>query len=373
MERRNVLKGLLASAVPVAGITVGAQPAAAAGVSGWGDGNRPAAGPLRIREQGGFAIGGTVTTTPGTFDPRNPTNPAGQTLHGDHARVFYQVPEGARKLPLVLWHGYKESGTSWGMTPDGREGFQTLFLRRRYAVYTLDQPRRGSAGKTTQGVNVDTATDEQWFYNQFRLGLWPDPYPGVQFPGDPESLNQFFRQMVPDTGPISGQLLIDGTSALFDRIGEGILVTHSHAGGFGWRTTVKNQNIKAVIALEPGSGFVFPAGEVPAPMPSSAGTLAGEAIPLADFRKLTEVPIAVYYGDNIPTEPTDIAGRDNWRVRLAMARLWVDTINRHGGDAALIHLPEIGITGNTHFLFSDLNNHQIAQHIAGFLAARGLN
>ena len=71
--------------------------------------------------------------------------------------------------------------------------------------------------------------------------------------------------MVPDTGPISGQLLVDGTSALFDRIGEGILVTHSHAGGFGWRATMKNRRIKAVIALEPGSGFVFPEGELPDP------------------------------------------------------------------------------------------------------------
>jgi hypothetical protein len=44
--------------------------------------------PLTIHDQGGFAIGGTVTTTAGTFDPRNPTEPAGQTSHGDHARVF---------------------------------------------------------------------------------------------------------------------------------------------------------------------------------------------------------------------------------------------------------------------------------------------
>ena len=73
-------------------------------------------------------------------------------------------------------------------------------------------------------------------------------------PDDPESLNQFFRQMVPDTGPIEGKLLIDGASALFDRIGRGILVTHSHAGGFGWRTTMKSGKVKGVIALEPGSG-----------------------------------------------------------------------------------------------------------------------
>lgn len=258
------------------------------------------------------------------------------------------------------------------MTPDGREGFQTLFLRHGYPVYTVDQPRRGAAGKTTQGVTIDTGTDEQWFYNQFRLGVWPSRYRGVQFPSDPESLNQFFRSMVPDTGPIDGQLLIDGTSALFDRIGNGILVTHSHAGGFGWRTTMTNRRVRGVVALEPGSGFVFPEGEVPPPMPSSAGTLAGEAVPRRDFTRLTRVPIAVYYGDNIPTEPTDIAGRDNWRVRLAMARLWVEAINRHGGDATLILLPRIGITGNTHFIHSDLNNHRIADHIARYLSRKGL-
>jgi hypothetical protein len=107
-------------------------------------------------------------------------------------------------------------------------------------------------------------------------------------------------------------------------------------------------------------------------MPSSAGTLAGEAVPLKEFQRLTKVPIVVYYGDNIPTEPTDIAGRDNWRVRLAMARLWVAAVNRHGGDATLVHLPEIGITGNSHFLFSDLNNVRIADEISDFLATKGL-
>jgi hypothetical protein len=97
------------------------------------------------------------------------------------------------------------------------------------------------------------------------------------------------------------------------------------------------------------------------------------AIPLEQFRALTRVPIIVYYGDNIPDAPTDIAGRDNWRVRLAMARLWVEAINRHGGDAALVLLPEIGIMGNTHFAFSDMNNIQIADQMSAFLAAKGLD
>ena len=59
-------------------------------------------------------------------------------------------------------------------------------------------------------------------------------------------------------------------------------------------------------------------------------------------------------------------------MRLAMARLWVDAINKHGGDARLVHLPDIGIRGNTHFLMSDLNNIQIADHVAAFLNEKGL-
>lgn len=104
--------------------------------------NKPA--PLMIQEQGSFAVGGTVVTAPGTFDPikqgaYNPAgpDPAGQKLHGDHAYVFYQVPVNARKLPLVFWHGHGQSAKTWETTPDGREGFQNIFLRRRGCGGTL--------------------------------------------------------------------------------------------------------------------------------------------------------------------------------------------------------------------------------------------
>ena len=88
---------------------------------------------------------------------------------------------------------------------------------------------------------------------------------------------------------------------------------------------------------------------------------------------LTRIPIVIYYGDNIPTEPSTYPGQDNWRVRLAMARLWRDAVNRHGGDVTVVHLPEIGIRGNTHFPFSDLNNLQIADLLSKFLEEKDLN
>ena len=337
-----------------------------------GSGQNDAKKPLVIQAQGSFAVGGTVIRGEGAFDSLNLAS-GGQTLHGDHARVFYQVPVKARKLPLVMWHGFGQSSRSWETTPDEREGYQNIFLRRGFATYVIDQPRRGQAGRGTVGGTVSAAPDEQRWFNMFRMGAWPDYFPGVQLSRSPEALEQFFRTMTPDTGPIDMNVNSSAVSALFDKIGPGVLVTHSHSGGMGWLTVMKNPRIRAVVSYEPGSGFVFPPGELPPVMASAAGPLEPVEIPLSDFMKLTKIPIVIYYGDNIPTEPVAYPGQDNWRVRLAMAKLWVETINRHGGDATLVHLPEIGIRGNTHFPFSDLNNVQIADLMSKFLAEKRLD
>ncbi len=87
----------------------------------------PSEGPLLIQKQGSFAAGGTMITAPGTFNPRQPMAPNGQTYHGDHAYAFYQIPVDARKLPIVMWHGAGQFSKTWETTADGREGFQNIF------------------------------------------------------------------------------------------------------------------------------------------------------------------------------------------------------------------------------------------------------
>ena len=226
------------------------------------------AAPLVIQEQGSFAVGGSVITNPGTFDPVAMT-PEGQTLHGDHAHVYYQIPKKVRRLPLVLWHGFGQFSKTWETTPDGREGYQNIFLRRGFAIYVLDQPRRGNAGRSTQPITITPVPDEQHWFNTFRLGIWPAFFPGVQFAQEPAVLEQYFRQMTPDTGPIDIKLNSDAVAALFDKVGPGVLVTHSHSGGMGWATVIKSPNIRAVVSYEPGSNFIFPEDEVPAPIESS--------------------------------------------------------------------------------------------------------
>ena len=108
---------------------------------------------LMIAEQGSFAVGGTVLK-----------DSLGHTDHGDHAYVFYQKPLDARKYPLVFAHGVGQFSKTWETTPDGREGFQNIFLRRGFSVYLVDQPRRGNAGRSTETATISPAFDEElWF------------------------------------------------------------------------------------------------------------------------------------------------------------------------------------------------------------------
>lgn len=237
----------------------------------------------------------------------------------------------------------------------------------------VDQPRRGDAGRSTQETTVSVATDDQLWFGNFRVGNWPDFFEGVQFPRDAESLNQYFRQMTPNTGPFDVQVVSDAVAALFDRVGPGIMVTHSQGGGGGWFTAIKSENVRAIVSYEPGSNFPFPEGEVPPALPSGIDTLEGAPVPLEDFMKLTRIPIIIYYGDFIPATRSEFPGPDHWRTRLQMARLWAAAVNDKGGDVTVVHLPEIGIKGNTHFPFSDLNNLEIADLLSKWLHEKNLD
>ena len=55
------------------------------------------------------------------------------------------------------------------------------------------------------------------------------------------------------------------------------------------------------------------------------------------------------------------------------ASQFVEAVNRHGGDATLVMPPEIGILGNTHVPFADLNNLEIAEHLEAWLEEKKLD
>ena len=60
---------------------------------------------------------------------------------------------------------------------------------------------------------------------------------------------------------------------------------------------------------------------------------------MEQFSALTKIAIVIYYGDNIPSEPTNMPAQDSWCARLQMARRWRDAVNRHGGTSPWCTFP----------------------------------
>jgi pimeloyl-ACP methyl ester carboxylesterase len=328
---------------------------------------------LNIAKQGVFSAGGTTQQAPGTFDPVDgQMAPEGQIRHSDHANVFYQIPVDGNGRSLLFLHGYGQSRTGWMGTPDGRPGFSDLFLRKGYGVYLVDQPRRASAGQSSVPVTISATPDDLNWFTQFRMGLWPEFTDNVQFPRDEKSVDQFFRQMTPDTGEFDVEVITSALVAALAESGPASLVTHSQGGIPGWFTAIASENVESVIAIEPGT-FVFPEGEVPDVIPTKyAIPVQGIGVPLAHFDKLTRKPIAIYFGDNIPSEPSKVPAWDFWRGTLELAHRFAAVVNAHGGDAKVFHLPEEGVNGNDHFMFQDLNNGDVVDHMASWMATKGL-
>ncbi|HEY6360977.1 MAG TPA: alpha/beta fold hydrolase [Vicinamibacterales bacterium] len=325
------------------------------------------AGLIVLADQGSFHVGGR----PG---------------QGEYVYVQYQIPPETRDLPLVMW---PEDGGSqlWDTTPDGRDGFRNILVRRGFSTYVFDEPWHVRAAAGTPGVaparrggsglaEVLTEADRRVF-ERFRIGVWPNYFPGVQFSRNAAALEQWWRQQTSQAAPSEAAESLDAeaaayvAAALLAKVGPAVLLTHSENSILGWLTRMKTDEVKALVSYE-ATSFVFPEGDVPPP-PTSSGPVRAVAVPSAEFAKLTTVPIQFVYGDNIPISPSNIPGLDIFRARFAMARKMVEAINARGGRAELLHLPAIGITGNTHIPMSDLNNVEIADLLSKWLNEKGLD
>lgn len=317
---------------------------------------------LVIAKQGMFSAGGKILTSEGKFDYKNQWEEtgAGQTSHVDHANVLYQIPAKETGLPMVFLHGYGQSRMGWMTTPDGREGWSNMFLKKGHSVFLVDEPRRGEAGQTSVAGTISTKTLDQRWYTQFRIGRWEDGKSivnqGSQFPNDENSIDQFFRQMTPDTGMSSdmggdfdnetvARALATTIDEVYKRTGKNsILVTHSQGGGPGWTAAQYTDHIAAIVAIEPGG----------APGADSDA-----------FKAVAEkkIPVTFYFGDYIDNGDPAIQATGMWQMMRKACYDFAEAYTAQGGKCTVVDLPKVGITGNDHFMFQDLNNDVIADHI----------
>jgi pimeloyl-ACP methyl ester carboxylesterase len=341
--------------------------------------------PITIVEQGSFFVGGTEVTAPRKFDStvRN-TSDEGQSFPIDHLYAQYQIPQHARRFPIVMIHGANSTGSFWESTPDGREGYQTIFLRRGFAVYVVDFPRRGKAGFPSFNGTLGALLDKQVIPNRtnrnsdqgafigVRLGpQFLEYFPNTQFPK--AGLDQFFKKLIPGVTD-DENVIVDALAALLERIGPAILVSHSQSGRFAYLAAIRSPNVKGIVDYE-GANQPFPVGQAPAPLPAFDGFLVGPGAPVPpeDFLKLIKIPIQIVVGDNIPSSPQPIPQLETPRIRLIFKKQFVETVNRDGGDASLLRLPDVGIYGNTHAPFLDLNNLEVADLMSKFLHEKDLD
>ena len=341
---------------------------------------------LRIAGQGMFNSGGTVTTAvSGDYDAvqswKDSTR-AGNTAHVDHANVLYQIPAEDNGNPIVYLHGYRQSRMCWMTTPDGREGFSTLFMRNGHSAFLVDQPRRGEAGATSE-ISSDTDLDmwygeideddedyekpetatkyqpgDQAWYTYYRIGEdLNKTNKNSQFPDSEEALNQFLRQATSNTGNYDKVVVAKALAEVMNDVKnmtgqKSIFMAHAQGCSTAW--DLPTENVSAIVAIEP----------ITVPNSSSA-----------QYQKLLEakIPIVIYYGDYITDGNEELASTTYWQEILAKAQAFAEQYTADGGDCTVVELPEQNINGNSHFMFQEENNQEIADLIETWLSKHGLN
>lgn len=166
--------------------------------------------------------------------------------------------------------------------------------------------------------------------------------------------------MTPDTGMKSdmgsdfdGEMVAKAVAETIDgvyaRTGKSsILVTHSQGGRAGWFVPKYTNHVGAIIAIEPGGG-------------ANDDTYEYKAIVEKN------IPVAMYFGDYIDNVDSKIAATAAWQGMRQSCYDFADTYTKDGRTAEVIDLPEEGITGNDHFIFQDLNNDVVADHVENWI------
>jgi pimeloyl-ACP methyl ester carboxylesterase len=308
---------------------------------------------LMIERQGSFFIGGTVHHAD-ALSPieTGPFTRAGETTTGQ-MYVQYQIPVEAKHLPIVLIHGCCLSGQSYETTPDGRMGWNEYFLRAGRPVYLVDQVGRGRSGFDATNYNavrlgIKPATEQApilminhelaWTY--FRIGpKFGTAFPDTQFPVN--AVDAFYRMWIPDLNPSLPRQnpTYAGLAALAQKLAGAVLVGHSESFMFPEQAALLDPlAVKGIISLESGSQCASPFTQ-------------------QELATLAKIPILVVFGDHLTDVP---AFASQWSRSIAQCRDFAAAIQKEGGNVTFLHLPDVGIHGNTHMFMLDRNNLRIA-------------
>lgn len=308
-------------------------------------------GPLTIAKQGSFFVGGrNVESAHLSLLPAYA--PSG-TIAVEQMYVRFQEPVAAKRPPLVLIHGCCLTGKTWESTPDGRMGWDELFVRRGYPTYVIDQVSRGRSAANPSAIvqvkagkaSADTlpqvfGASQEGAWAIFRFGAkYPEVFPGMQFPL--EAQGEFFKQMVPDwlNALPTPNPTVPALSQLAQQLKGAVLMSHSQSGIFPFQTAaLDTRGIQGIVAVEPGA------------CPDPKG----------DLKPYLGMPILVLWGDYVELSP-------RWAPRLKLCREFVAAVNQAGGKAQQVELAQVGLPGASHMLMQDKHSLQIGSWLAQWM------
>src|SRR3954447_3981688 len=108
-----------------------------------------------LRGMGSFHVGGRVVEIGGKpvreivrqpGGPLTKLDPNGQYMVEQMYVQYFLPKERKGKLALLMWHGGGLTGVTYESTPDGREGWLNMFVRKGWDTYVSDAVERGRAG-----------------------------------------------------------------------------------------------------------------------------------------------------------------------------------------------------------------------------------
>jgi hypothetical protein len=309
--------------------------------------------PLVLSEQGSFFVGGETKRLTVTSIPPN-TEPADVTINQMYVQ-FQKPVNPAQHVPVVMVHGCCLSSKTWETTPDGRMGWSEYFVRKNRSVYLADQVSRARSGfdaSIINSVKAGTAppsqlpnvlmASHQTSWTLFRFGpTFNTAFPDEQFPV--AAADELYKQMIPDVNALlpTPNPTYKSMAALAVQLKGAVLIGHSESGFFPEEAAlVDPSGVRGIVSIEM----------------ACTTTMTPQQLAI-----MAKIPILVMFGDHLG----DVQGRfaSLWTMNFDTCQKFVGQVNAVGGDAQLMHLPKLGIKGNSHMLMQDKNNLQLADLI----------
>ena len=313
--------------------------------------------PLVLASQGSFFVGGETKTVNAGAPGQGPAVAGEVTVNQMY--VQYQIPPGGdQHLPVVMVHGCCLSSKTWETTPDGRMGWNEYFVRKNRPVYLADQVSRARSGFDATTMNAVRSgsvppsqlpsvimASHQIAWTVFRFGpTFNTAFPDGQFPV--EAVDELYKQMIPDlnAGLPAPNPTLTNMAALAVKLRGAVLMGHSESGFFPEQAAlIDPTGVKGMISIE-----------MPCPTTLTASQIS----------TLAKIPTLVMFGDHLG----DVQGGPaNWATSFESCQKFVAQVKEAGGDAEMMHLPALGIRGNSHMLMQDRNSLQLADLLLAWI------